>query len=142
MEKLMFLDGLPEVHRGSTALELAEAFLFEMGVGDPDEAKETRETILLAAEHLVETAGPGHWGEFDVADFFDCVSFLPPRKREGIGLMLVGFFGWMFLRGFIGADQCERISSGLRDQNPSSSIIGDLVLQTESLIEVVRGEMN
>ena len=84
------------IDRSMSALELADAFISSAGVaGDPDEVERTQNAVMLAAEHVAETAEPGSWEEFDAVDFFRKIDFLSDHEREGIALSLMGFFGWM-----------------------------------------------
>lgn len=130
-----------DLHCQSPALTLAEAFLCEVGAADEAEEERTREVILVAGEHLAETAGPGRWELFDAESFFAKISFESGRDRIGAGLILVGFFGWLFLRGLIPAARCLEIVGSVREHAPESEILVGLHRKTMEMVEWARTEL-
>jgi hypothetical protein len=137
---------LHEVHRGMFALDLANAFIAEMEIDDPREVELTQGDVLIAAQHLAETVGPLRWEGFDPADFFRCIDYMQPRDLEGVGLRLMGFYGWMVLRDVVDPGPGLRILAALRDAAPPSNILSDLYrcaeLQLHAMLKGIRRRPN
>lgn len=137
---------LHEVHRGMFALDLANAFIGEMEIDDPREVELTQGDVLIAAQHLAETVGPLCWEGFDPADFFRCIDYMRPRELEGVGLRLMGFYGWMVLRGVVDPGPGLRILAALRDAAPPSNILSDLYrcaeLQLHAMLKGIKRRPN
>jgi len=129
---------LESLHCGSPALTLANAFLQMMGTSE-EEIEHTQSTILMAGEHLAETTGPGTWDKFQVAQFFGKVNFMSEHEKLGIGLVLIGFFGWMTMGELVSDDAALEIISGIVDCAPPSEILTQLYAQTVDMIKDSQG---
>ncbi len=114
---------LSDGYTDMAASELADAFWQDSGIDDRREEEQTRMIIILAAETLAETAGPGRWGGFDAAEHFRRIDFMPPREREQAGLVLMGLFGWLFFYGYLDHAGCLRIISEVYRAAPPSEAL-------------------
>jgi len=94
-------------------------------VTDPREIELTRGDVLLVAQHLYETVGPLRWERFTPRPYFRRIAYLGRREREGVGLRLMGFFGWLIFRGLLEPTAGLSILAGLRAAAPRSPILAD-----------------
>lgn len=134
-------DLLINPRRSMPALDLAEAFLEDMPVGDARQEAHTRNAVLMAGEHLAETVGPGQWEGFDAAVFFRQIDFYAPREQEEVALTLMGFFGWLFFAELLHPERCLDILDAIGQQFPESSPVQSLYTATEPMLQSVLAEV-
>lgn len=127
---------------GLTALELVEAFVEETGTDDPEEAEITRDAVMLAGEYIAEVVGPARWELFDGGGFFKRVAFMSPRDQEGLGLALMGFYGWMIFSGRLDPGDGLEVMGTIRSQFPDSKIIEGLYRTTEPMLLEAISQVN
>ncbi|MCG8418377.1 MAG: hypothetical protein MJE77_10585 [Proteobacteria bacterium] len=125
-----------DLHPGTPALTLADAFLYTVGCKDPEETERTRSVILIAAEHLAETTGPLTWERFKVAEFFRKIAFMSEHEQVGVALTLVGFYGWMIFEGLIGGPDGLSIMDAVATTSPPSDVLRDFYRKSCQLIPV------
>ncbi|MFH1132756.1 MAG: hypothetical protein V1754_15585 [Pseudomonadota bacterium] len=117
------------------AMDLAEAFIRGMNVGDPEEAENTISTILMAGEYLAEEGKPGQWANFDGKEFLYYVDGYSNRETIDIAFTLMGFFGWMTFCGMIERKVAFQIIKSIRDNAPKAEVIEELFrTATEQLV--------
>ena len=123
------------LHPGMPAMTLADEFLEMMGGKHPKDVEITRTAVLLAAQHLADTTGPLTWPRFGAAGFFRKIEFMSSHEQIGIGLALLGFYGWMVFAGLVPADPGLTIIEEITRAAPESPILVRLCEQSLESIE-------
>jgi hypothetical protein len=121
----------PELDPNAATLDLVRQFIEEMEVTEPEEIELTQSDVLMTGEYLHETGSPrpgaaSRWEAFTPRGFYRCIDHMPRRQRVGVGLRLMGFFGWLVFRDLIRPRRGLQILTQLRDAAPRSPILANL----------------
>ena len=114
----MEVERLSDGQTGLSALELADEFLSDNGVADLEQQRDMQQTIMLAAETLADTVGPGQWGGFDAGEHFRRLVSFHPLEQVMAASVLMGFFSWLFACRYLDAETATRIVAGVAEAGP------------------------
>lgn len=135
----------PELDPNAATLDLVRQFIEEMEITEPEEIALTQSDVLMAGEYLYETGShrPGaasRWEAFTPRGFYRCIDDMSRPQRVGVGLRLMGFFGWLVFRDLIRPRRGLQILAQLRAAAPRSSILANLHRCAELQIRGLRAD--
>ncbi len=116
----------PTPLKGYSAMDMANSYVEDMGISDPQEVQLTQQALILVGEYLHESGHTLAWNALDPPDFFTRIAFMSEHEREGIALILVGVYVWLCTRGFLLSHEAEAILSDLAGLFPASEILRSL----------------
>ncbi len=125
----------PEPLQGFSAMEIMDTYLEDMGISEPDEVQPTRQAVMMVAEYLHDIGKTLAWEELDPSGFFQRIAFMNNHDREGVALMLMGFYVWLCARDFVLSERAQTILSELVGQFPASEILGGLHKRSLQMLE-------
>ena len=121
-------------HRGMAALDLATAYLSDMGSHTERSAESARNAILDAGLLVFELSGPGDWEAFDAAEYFRRYAHFPHRERVDAAFTMLGFYGWMAFGELIDMHDARTIVASIMAEAPNEPILVDLCARTLALM--------
>ena len=125
---------LMAAHRGMAALDLARAYLSDMGSHTAQSAETARNAILDAGLLVNELSGPGDWEAFDAAEYFRRIAHTSHRERVDAAFAMLGFYGWMAFGELIDMHDARTIVSAIIAEAPNEPILFDLCARTFALM--------
>lgn len=128
---------LENLHHDTPAADLVAEFLKETRCKDESEAKNTQSVVLMTADYLSLTTGPLTWGQFQVKDFFARIASMDEEQRICIGLVLMGFYGWLIFAGIVSAGDGLGVIQNVRDAAPRSELLRMLCERSLEIIPPV-----
>lgn len=127
-------DGILTAHRGMAALDLAKAYLADMGGHDATASERARNAILDAGLLVYELSGPGHWEAFDARQYFRRIEHISYRERVEAAFTMIGFYGWMAFGELINMLDARQIILAIMEVAPPEPVLDGLCAQTLELM--------